>query len=233
MPFFDPVTLPTLLILAGVAGCPAQGRIEVDVRLDRTNSPYITNQTSEQLTAQYGRDPDSTLSTDGHWMVGGVTVVSGSGLQAQTKMAFTTLTNYKNNTTCFTVSKLEYEIQYSPLVYIASDYKDMGCRYSVTLMHEKRHVQTDVRTITDFIPDMERKISAVAESLGPQGPFPTAGIGEAQQRVMKQVNEALKPAWLELVELRRKRQAEIDTEANYLRDTALCPGQFPKRDVSK
>ncbi len=233
MPFFDPVTLPTLLVLAGMAGCPTQERIEVDVRLDRTDSPYITNLSSQQLTAQYGRDPDSTLSTDGNWMVSGVTVVSGSGLQSQTKMAFTTLTNYKNDTTCFTVSKLEYEIQYSPLVYIASDYKDMGCSYSATLMHEKRHVATDVRTITDFIPDMKKKIYAIAENLGPQGPYPNAGIPEAQKRVMQQVNEALQPTWIELVELRRKRQAEIDTEANYLRDTALCPGQFPKHDGSR
>jgi len=30
--------------------------------------------------------------------------------------------------------------------------------------------------------------------------------------------------------LRRKRNAAIDTLPNYLRDTALCPGQFPKFD---
>jgi len=228
----DPITLPALLVLASTAGCPDQGRISVDVRLDRTDSPYITNLTSHQLTAQYGRDPDSTLSTDGNWMVSGVTVISGDGLRAQTKMSFNTQTNYKTDSTCFTVDKIEYEIQYSPKVYIASDYKDMGCRYSATLMHEKKHVQTDVRTITDFIPDMEKKIEAAAE-IGPQGPYPTAGVEQQQRRVMKEVNEVLKPVWIELVELRRERQAEIDTEENYLRDTALCPGQFPNFDGSE
>lgn len=225
--------LGTLLMLAGTPACPAQGPVDIEVRLDRQDSAHITNLSSQQLTAKYGRDPDSTLSTDGHWMVSGVTVVSEGGLGAQTKMSFTTIPNYKNDTTCFTVDKVEYEVRYAPKIFIAQDYKDMGCRYSATLMHEKRHVQTDVRTFTDFFPDIAKSIRDSVQRGGAQGPFPNAAIPEAQRRTMQQINADLKPIFARLVELRRKRQAEIDTEANYLRDTALCPGQFPKFDGAK
>ena len=223
---FDPVTLPALIVLAGLSACPEQGRVDVEVRMQQNDSPYITNSTSQQLTTTYGRDPDSTMSTDGHWMVGGVTVVSGDGLRSGVGMEFSKITNYKTNTTCFTVSKIKYEIQYSPKVYIASDFMTQGCSYSVVLMHEKRHVQTDVRTITDFIPDMRRKIQAIGEKLQPQGPYPDAAVPEAQQRFLREVHESLMPVWMELVALRRQRQAAIDTEENYRRDTATCPGQF-------
>ena len=221
-----------LLMLAN-AGCPTQGKVDIDVRVDKRDSAYITNLTSQQLTAKYGRDPDSTLSTDGNWMVSGVTVVSEGGLGAQTKMSFDILPNYKNDTACLTVDKVEYEIQYAPKIFIAQDYKDMGCRYSATLMHEKKHVQIDMRTFTDFTPDIAKSIRESVQRMGAQGPFPAAAIPDMQKRAMAQINADLKPVFDRLVDLRRKRQAEIDTEANYLRDTALCPGQFPKFDGAK
>ncbi len=235
MPVFETLApaFATIMMLASAPACPVQGAVDVDVRLDKRDSAYVTNLTAQQLTAKYGLDPDSTLSTDGHWMVSGVTVVSEGGLSAQTKMSFNILPDYKNNTACLSVDKVEYEVQYAPKIYIAQDYKDMGCRYSATLMHEKRHVQTDVRTFSDFFPDIAKSIRNSVQRMGAQGPFPYAASPDIQKRMMAQINEDLKPVFDRLVVLRRKRQGEIDTEANYLRDTALCPGQFPKFDGNK
>jgi len=90
-----------------------------------------------------------------------------------------------------------------------------------------------VRTITDFIPQMRDKLKTAAEAIGPQGPYPAAQLEAEKKRAMSSVAETLKPVVEELVALRRTRQATIDTEAMYLRDTALCPGQFPKFDGGK
>jgi hypothetical protein len=231
----DPVSLSAAYILAGVtaAGCPPQQPVEVDVQFVRKDSPYITDQTSAQLTQKYGADPDATLATDGNWMVGGVTVVSGEGLSSQTQAQFSSMQNPRSGEVCFVVDKVNYTINYGPQIYIASDFKGLGCRYSVTLMHEKRHVETDVRTITDFIPQMRRDIEKYATGIGPQGPFPASEMQNQTQRVLRQISDGLRPQWDELLALRRKRQAEIDTEARYRRDTALCPGQFPKFDGSR
>lgn len=228
MPGFVPLTLSAAYVLAALSGCPQQGTADIEVRVQKTDNAYITNLSSHQLTQAYGNDPDSTLSTDGNWMVGGVTVVSGDGLQAQTKAQFSFTPDYRTNTACFTITKVEYEIRYSPRIYIASDFLGMGCRYSATLMHEKRHVAQDMKTLTDFEHEISRAIQKHLSGLPPQGPFPHSGIEQIQQRALKALQEALEPIWKDLLELRRKRQAEIDTEANYRRDTALCPGQFPE-----
>lgn len=227
---FDPVTLPALYVLASMSACPAQGPVAVDVHLQKADNAYITNQSSQQLTALYGRDPDASMATDGRWMVGGVTVVSRGGLQHSLKAEFKTLTNYAHDTVCFTVASVEDEIQYSPQIYIASDFLNLGCRYSATLMHEKRHVDADVRTFTDFAPYMRDKIERTAEALPPQGPVPVNQLEEAEHDVLKQLSDSIGPLRDQMLELRRKRNAAIDTLPNYLRDTALCPGQFPKFD---
>jgi hypothetical protein len=231
----DPLMLPAAYIAIAMttADCPAQGPVEADVQFVAKDPPHINTQTAAQLTQQFGHDPDSTLATDGKWMVSGVTVVSRDGLQEQIGLQFKATAEVKTGTTCFTVAKVTNIITYSPTIYIASDYQNMACRYSATLMHEKRHVDTDIRTITDFIPDMKTAVAAYAQSLGPQGPYAAADLEKEKQRVVQQVANGLKPTWDQLLALRRKRQAEIDTVPNYMRDTALCPGQFPKFDGSQ
>lgn len=222
----DPVTLTAAYMLAAASACPAQGSASIEVRIKQHDTPYNTEYTAHQLTQMFGNDLDSTLSTDGHWMVSGVTVTSRGGLTSQTKAQFSITPNYKTDTACFTIQKVEYEINYRPAIYIASDYKNMGCRYSATLMHEKRHVQQDMKTLTDYKRTMEKAIEKHLS--GRRFPEVTReGAEIVQQRALKELNEALEPTWQALIELRRKRQAEIDTEENYRRDTALCPGQFP------
>ena len=54
-----------------------------------------------------------------------------------------------------------------------------------------------------------------------------------KRRVIQQIGAGLAPLWKQFWEERRTKQAQIDTIQNYMRDTALCPGQFPKFDGSK
>lgn len=223
----DLVTLTAAYMLATASGCPPQGNAAVEVRVQQHDRPYNTDYTSQQLTQMFGNDIDSTLFTDGKWMIGGVTVTSRDGLTSQTKAHFSFTPNYKTDTACFSIDKVEYEINYKPAIYIASDYKDMGCRYSATLMHEKRHVQQDIKTLTDYKRTIEKAIEKYLYRK--QHPMVTReGVEAMQKRALQELNAALEPTWKDLLELRRKRQAEVDTEANYRRDTALCPGQFPE-----
>ncbi len=231
----DPLTLSAGYILAtlSAAQCPAQGPVDVDVEFVKQDSPTITNMTSAQLTQQM-MNPDSTLATDGKWMVGGVTVVKpGANLMDTIQVGFQAMTEVRTGAACFTVNKVSYTITYNPSVYIASDFLNMGCRYSATLMHEKRHVDTDVRLLTDAVPDLKKSLQAIAESLGPQGPYAVGDLDSQKRRVVEQIGAAIAPQWQQFVALRRQKQAEIDTLPNYQRDTALCPGQFPKFDGSR
>jgi len=229
-PALAKITAGFILASTALGPCPLQGKVDVTVKLDQPPPPVSTALTAQQLTDQFGRDPDSTLSTDGKWMMSGMT---RSSIGASYKASFATHTNTQTGAACFAIDKVEYTIHYKPEIYIASDYKNMGCRYSATMMHEKNHVKIDNRTITDFMPQMRDKLKAAAEAIGPQGPYPAAQIEAEKKRAMASVADTLTPVVQELVALRRVRQATIDTEAMYMRDTALCPGQFPKFDGSK
>jgi hypothetical protein len=216
-----------MMLASTLAPCPSQGTVEVKVALENTPPPVSTAMTAQQLTQKFGSDLDTTLSTDGKWMISGLT---RSNISSKSNYSFKAIQNTQTGATCFVVDKVNYTIVYAPEIYIASDYKNMGCRYSATMMHEKRHVKIDTNTITDFMPQMEKKIKAAAEALGPQGPYPSAQMETEKQRMMSTVDASLKPIIEELVTLRRQRQGTIDTEADYRRDTAVCPGQFPKFD---
>ncbi len=217
--------LSALYMAAGLAACPSPQKVDVDVKMVVTEVPYVTNVTSQWLTDNFKNDPDSTMADEGKWMVGGLTKSNMNGkYQAQ----FYTHVNNQTGATCLAITSFTYTIEYSPVIYIASDFKSMGCRYSQTLAHEKRHVATDKRVIEKYLPDMKREITRLVKKMPAQGPYPREKVEEQQQRILQDVALVTKPYMDQLIALRRTEQAKIDTVENYKRDTALCPGQFPQ-----
>ena len=218
-----------LLVMAALSACPQPGKVDVQVTLKVDEKPYITDVTSQWLTDNFGNDPDGTLATDGKWMVGGL---MKSNLSGAYNAQFSVLSDRKTGNACLSVRTVTYTINYAPQIYIASDYKHLGCRYSQTMAHEKRHVQTDKRVFNEFIPKMKNQIRKHVESMPAQGPYAPAQLPQEQQRILQQIAQSIKTLEGELIAKRRQEQAKIDTLENYQRDTALCPGQFPKFDGS-
>lgn len=222
--------LSTLFVAAGLSACPPPQKVDVNVRLVVQESPYITNVTAQWLTDNFQSDPDGTLATDGNWMVGGLTK---SNLNLHESARFFTHVNTQTKATCLAISSVDYVLTYSPVIYIASDYKHLGCRYSQTLAHEKKHVSTDKRVFEKYIPEMKQEILKLVRKMPPQGPYPADQVDAQKQRILAEIAAVTKPYFDQLVATRRKEQAKIDTLENYKRETALCPGQFPKFDGSK
>jgi hypothetical protein len=228
---FDPLSLSAAYILAGMtaAQCPQQGPVSVEVHLTVNESPYVTNMTAVEMNKSFKGDVNSTLSSD-RWIIDGLT---SSKFTSSLSGKYATVTIPRTGETCFALTKITYEITYTPVIYVASDFKGMACRHAVVLNHEKHHKDTAVRTITDYMPDMKRALERVTSNLIPQGPYAQTEVKDRIDALFKQISDAVQPAWEEMNELNRKRQAEIDTEANYRRETAMCPGQFPKFDGSQ
>jgi hypothetical protein len=227
---FDPISLSAAYFMTvGAVQCPAllPRNVAVDVHVDYKRDPYIVNLSSAELTT-FAKDADSTISTDGHWMVGGLTK---SGFDSEIRVDF--IASTFGRVSCLNVEKVTYTIKYNPQVYIASDYLNMGCRYSVTVMHEEHHVDTDRRLLDQYIPGLKQTVKAYAEQLGPQGPYPTADIEMQKNRIVRIIGDGLQPLMQQLATIRRQRQAQIDTKANYMRETAMCPDQFPKFEESR
>jgi hypothetical protein len=217
-------------VLAGLSACPMSGKVDVDVKLTVQESPYVTNVTAQWLTDNFKNDPDGTLATDGNWMVGGLTK---SNIKGGYSAQFATHENRQTGDICIALKDVTYTIVYAPVVYVASDFAHMGCRYSQILAHEKRHVMTDRHTLTDYIPDIKRQLKKTAEGIPARGPFPRSEAATHQQAILQQLAASVSGIEAQLIQARRSAQAKIDTIENYTRDTAVCPGQFPKFDGSR
>lgn len=219
-------SLSSLAILAGLEGqCPPPQKVVVDVKLVVKESPYITDVSSQWLTDNFANDPDGTLSTDGQWMVGGLTK---SNISGQFSASFAATTEPVSKNVCLSLRSVNYYITYEPVIYIASDYKHMACRYSQTLAHEKRHVATDKKVINQYIPQLKAHLQKIARGIKSQGPYNNAQAPVEQNRILAELSAATDPLLQRLIATRRAEQAKIDTLENYKRDTALCPGQFPQ-----
>ncbi|MDE1152749.1 MAG: hypothetical protein PW788_09455 [Micavibrio sp.] len=223
------ISLHAAYLLAGLSTCPDMGKPEVHVQLNASDPPYYTNMSSADLTAGFSDNPDSTLATDGNWMVGGLTV---SDLRGEYTVNFKTLT-YEDGTVCMSVSNVDFEIVYTPVIYIASDFLNKTCKYTVTKAHERLHVGTDLETINDFTPQIEDQLHGYVDTLGSMGPFDAASVNGEQTAITNTIQQDAAPILDELIEVRRQRQGKIDTIENYKRETALCPGEFPNFDGSQ
>jgi hypothetical protein len=216
---FDPISLPALFLLAGMSGsCPNFGAPVVDVTLTASDPPLDTSMTHQELTAGFANNPDSSLSTEPGWHLGGLTLSQVEHLlTASYEQAL-----FPDGTACIQMSNVNIDIVYTPVIYVASDYVDNKCRYTVTLAHEQRHVGTDLAVFNDFRPHIQKRLQAYVNRIGPQGPFNQMQLQMVQDALLNEVQRAIEPLFDQLVETRRARQAEFDTQSNYEREGALC-----------
>jgi hypothetical protein len=201
-----------------------QGPAEVEIMVDYAAPQENTAQTAAQIDAGFRNDPTATLSMDRRGIYVGFT---RSPFNMTENFMFDTLANVHQ--ACLSVKKATYTIIYHPEVYVASDFLKMACAYGVTVMHEKRHVDTYLQTVNDYIPAMKKAVEDYIAQMPASAPVPTAeaDIRARQEEIVKQVRESLKPALEEFSKTNKERQALVDTPAAYAHDSAICPGQHP------
>ncbi len=222
-----PAALSAAYILASMGQCapPSWTQVDIDVQMEYAQSPPDDSLTVEQITSKFGNDTASTFAADSKAKIAGLT---SSNYRWQMQEWFTAKRYGSGNDVCMFMKKVQYKIIYSPEVYIASDYKKIGCTYSVIATHEKRHTDADTQTITDYIPEIRSVIQNYFRNLPPQEAFDENDMKNQELRMMKayreSVQESMKPIWDRLYQTRDQRQAAIDTPQNYKRDWALCPG---------
>ncbi len=219
---FDPISLSaSLLLLAQMSSCQSLGMPTVNISLEASDPPLDTSMSMDELTASFANNPDSTLSTESGWHLGGLTL---SNIQTSYSAQFT-VQQFNSGVGCLSVKHVEVTIIYTPTIYVATDFLDKQCQYDVTFAHEQRHVGTDLETINDFTPLFRQRLESYLSSLGPQGPFSMDSMQEAQSSILDQLISDSQPISDELARVRRERQAAFDTEENYRAENSLCQGQ--------
>lgn len=214
-----------LLMQATLGACPVENAPRVRAHFTVDPVYYTEEHSSATLRHSLERDPESTLTTDKRNVVFGVTT---NVTNSQFNVSFKTLTDSKGNQ-CLYVDKATFHITYKPAVFVSKDILDLPCTLKVTRDHENQHVQIDIEAIRDYLPRIERDMLLHLRQMGYQGygPYPQKEIEKHQKRLMEELVAASKPMTQRLLQARRKRQGEIDTEENYAREASKCPQDMP------
>ncbi len=203
-----------------------QSPVDVDVVLDYAAPQEDTTQTAVQIDAAFRNDPNSTLAADRKGIYVGVTR-SPATLQLHYDYVFGGLVNVRQDAACPFIKKATYTITYHPEVHVANDFLRMACRYGVTVMHEKRHVDAYLQSVNDYMPQVKQAVADYIAHMPPKQPTTQVGIPDRRQEIMKEVTASLQPLLDQFKETNIQRQAVIDSPQNYAHDDAICPGERP------
>lgn len=218
-----------MLVSAPAGLCPSAAPVKVSVHFEHKQNPVEKKVTSQALTAQMRQvenAPDSAnaFATEAHWMVGGL---NSSNLRTGYQMPYLRRDS-KDGMSCIMPQAFNYTITYENTIYIAEDFRLMGCRYSATMAHEKRHEKTDLKILEDHADAVRKALEKAVSGLRPIGPIPTQNVEAEYARRAAELAAYIQPLHAQMMDERRKKHAVIDSYENYMRDTALCPEQFPR-----
>ena len=171
--------IPVMLMAAGI--CQASEPV-IELKVDDS---YVINHTLSQaeLTAKFGGDNANA-------------VMGRTQFQRHVIYSYDFLQTARG-----TVPRLHVEYLNDPqVVYIASDYAEVSCEYSVILAHELQHWEYNIR-ITHELADRVRELEADKD-------YPV--IGESTQLVQSLLSEYAKTDLQTL----RKYEAKLDERTN-------------------
>ena len=202
-------------------GCPPQQMPLV--QLEIVNHPVKYDNT--QSSAALGEIPiDTSFSKHSRevFITGGIT---RGQIQTASDTSFAKLWEEGSNIACLWPKAIRVTIEYKPLVYIASEHKPGSCRYDVIMEHEIRHVNTDIMTLNDFLPQIQANVQYAIDSLGVKGPFDDRQSDAVRTDMQAVISSRLRDTLDEMDAVRRTRQQMIDTRQEYMRLSKLCPDE--------
>lgn len=220
-----PDVLPTTALFVQLLSCPVAPVVDVSVQFKNKSPAYILDRSSAEL----GRFKIDTTFSHGQneiFITGGLTesiILTGLAFE------YGTLTSHSQQHACIWLTKAIVTVTYAPRVYIANDFKKESCRYAETDKHELRHVNTDVITIKEYIPRMEKSLRNVASILKTQTPIAKNKLKRAKELLVSVMRTEMQKQMLEMNRVRTLRQQQIDTRQEYLAQSAACPDEPVRR----
>lgn len=227
-----PLAAAKLLILASMSGCP--GKVPspaVETRIDQVKTAYVTDRTGQELTASMTDRSNAVLgehAQEARWMTGGIAY---NQLKRHMSATVHTVQDKTNpNNICIAFKTLDFVFTHESEIHVATDFKQMGCRYSQIMAHERKHVQNYYLAASRNLPAMKQALRRHIQETGFYGPVEKSGINALAERMYKDANTALAPVYERIAQEAAKANARLDNYENYMKESALCPGQFPKFD---
>ncbi|MBI1214489.1 MAG: hypothetical protein GC185_01560 [Alphaproteobacteria bacterium] len=202
--------------------CPAPDGAPVVTSHFTDNAPkYNINLSSADLghfhiDTKVSRAPHETFRTGG---------LTESAYSPTYNIQFLVRSDYTTGLSCLYINELDLDVVFSPVVYIASEFRPGSCRYTDTMRHERRHVDTTIITLKEYLPQLAEVARQATAANAVTGPFNSESIKDAQQQVSSNIR-AMLAAELDTVDkVHFQRQQAIDTRQEYMRATRACPNE--------
>jgi len=118
-------------------------------------------------------------------------------------------------------------VTYNPTIYVAREAPAGSCDYTVILQHEVRHVNTDILTFNEYLPQLKSAMEDTIGAMPVMGPFDAADQMRVDEALYQQIQTVFVKKITELNQVRFNRQQMIDTRQEYMRTSRACPADSP------
>lgn len=190
------------------------------VHMDFVNvAPVRRTDLSSAQLGGYHIDTTFSRSRNEIYTVGGLHL---SELSADIYANYGIMTDPMTQMSCLSLNSVNIQVKYTPTIFVASNYKEGSCRYNTTLQHEARHVNTDIITFNELLPQMRQAVQDEAAKIGALGPMPPGDTIAGRDKIIDRLHAALTAKADELKHIVFDRQQMIDTRQEYQRLDALC-----------
>ena len=202
------------------ASCPRFGPVEVMVEFQVAKLQRDYNRPLAQLAAMPGRAPGPAGASGGHILgLAHAKYVE----QSQFGALFQPM---GDGTFCGGAKALAVAFGFQErIVYVARELPQGSCIHREVLNHEMKHIAVDEQLLREFGPTIKRRLEA---SLSQIKPVRARSKEQAMNAVRQPIDAVLRQMMQEFGRERDKRQAQVDTVAEYERVSRSCNGEINK-----
>lgn len=218
----DPLTLSTLLVLAGSRPdiCPVPPASKINMLPATAQTVIDTKQTLAQLQG-YSMDTVDPYGFHGQTIT---QAFMAGEIQPSYEIKIGNVFNQKYGAYCLWYEDITVKIAISPKIVIAKELHADYCMRKALLGHESKHVMVDRQVVNDYAKTIGQKLYSELKSRGfSAGPIPAAHAQETVKRMQTVVKQILDLEFQKMSIDRMERQRAVDNLEEYKSVDAQCP----------
>ncbi len=218
---FDPITVSSLLILAGQSlSCPTHNATNINV-IPRTEAvKYDSSMTLKEIQ---GQRVDTVDPYSFHGKTVTQAYMSGRiGLEQKVRLEQSVFS--RSNAACIWYKTIDVNLYIEPTIVIAKEIYMDPCMRKAVIGHELKHVRVDREIVNKYARLIGQKLMKELKSRGFEaGPFDAARTNEVSAKMQRVVAQILELEYQKLGIERQERQREVDSLEEYESVDDKCP----------
>ncbi|MFA6280622.1 MAG: hypothetical protein WC612_07530 [Bdellovibrionales bacterium] len=224
--FFLFPLLATFLLVAAPAradqpnGCPDYALPLITI--DKLALPPRLNNALDLISLrQMAMDTQKQFSSQNNETPVGLTAAS---LKLDSQFEIRVRSTSNDPMVCAQISALTLHFGFDDTtVYMARELPQNSCSYGAVLGHEQHHIAVDQALVDAMVPTLQTLLQQAVASIGV---IRASSSKVAEQQIATLIHNYMGELGAHLSDIRKKRQAQVDTPAEYDRLSRSCDGEL-------